>query len=172
MFVMNEIIVVLDSVRSTHNVGSILRTADGLGVSKVVLTGYTPYPKVMNDERLPHEITKQTNAIKKTSLGAEATMDIERHEDISDVIDSLKKTQYTIVSLEQNKLSTPINKLMIPNKVALIVGNEINGVNEQSLESSDFIVEIPMKGKKESFNVSVATGIALYELSVRGNHEI
>jgi len=172
MFVMNEIIVVLDNVRSTHNVGSILRTADGLGVSKVVLTGYTPYPKVMNDERLPHEITKQTNAIKKTSLGAEATMDIERHEDISDVIDSLKKTQYTIVSLEQNKLSTPINKLMIPNKVALIVGNEINGVNEQSLESSDFIVEIPMKGKKESFNVSVATGIALYELSVRGNHEI
>ena len=95
MFVMNEIIVVLDNVRSTHNVGSILRTADGLGVSKVVLTGYTPYPKVMNDERLPHEITKQTNAIKKTSLGAEATMDIERHEDISDVIDSLKKTQYT-----------------------------------------------------------------------------
>jgi len=172
MFVMNEIIVVLDNVRSTHNVGSILRTADGLGVSKVVLTGYTPYPKVMNDERLPHEITKQTNAIKKTSLGAEATMDIERHEDISDVIDSLKKTQYTIVSLEQNKLSTPINKLMIPNKVALIVGNEINGVNEQSLESSDFIVEIPMKGKKESFNVSVATGIALYQLSVRGNHEI
>jgi len=172
MFVMNEIIVVLDNVRSTHNVGSILRTADGLGVSKVVLTGYTPYPKVMNDERLPHEITKQTNAIKKTSLGAEATMDIERHEDISDVIDSLKKTQYTIVSLEQNKLSTPINKLMIPNKVALIVGNEINGVNERSLESSDFIVEIPMKGKKESFNVSVATGIALYELSVRGNHEI
>jgi len=164
MFVMNEIIVVLDNVRSTHNVGSILRTADGLGVSKVVLTGYTPYPKVMNDERLPHEITKQTNAIKKTSLGAEATMDIERHEDISDVIDSLKKTQYTIVSLEQNKLSTPINKLMIPNKVALIVGNEINGVNERSLESSDFIVEIPMKGKKESFNVSVATGIALYEL--------
>ena len=172
MFVMNEIIVVLDNVRSTHNVGSILRTADGLGVSKVVLTGYTPYPKVMNDERLPHEITKQTNAIKKTSLGAEATMDIERHEDISDVIDSLKKTQYTIVSLEQNKLSTPINKLMIPNKVALIVGNEINGINERSLESSDFIVEIPMKGKKESFNVSVATGIALYELSVRGNHEI
>ncbi len=172
MFVMNEIIVVLDNVRSTHNVGSILRTADGLGVSKVVLTGYTPYPKVMNDERLPHEITKQTNAIKKTSLGAEATMDIERHEDISDVIDSLKKTQYTIVSLEQNKLSTPINKLRIPDKVALIVGNEINGVNEQSLEISDFIVEIPMKGKKESFNVSVATGIALYQLSVRGNHEI
>jgi len=171
MLVMKEIVVVLDNVRSTHNVGSILRTADGLGVSKVFLTGYTPYPKVMNDNRLPHEITKQTNAIKKTSLGAETTMDMEQYENIKDTIVSLKKANYTIVSLEQNKMSIPINQLKVPNKVALIVGNEIDGVNEYALRSSDFITEIPMKGKKESFNVSVAAGIALYEISMRGNHE-
>jgi len=172
MLVMDELIVVLDNIRSTHNVGSILRTADGLGVIKVFLTGYTPYPRVINDKRLPHEITRQTNAIKKTSLGAETTMNIERHEKIDEVIDSLKKVNYTIVSLEQNKLSTPINQLKIPGKVALIVGNEVDGVNNHTLGSSDFIAEIPMKGKKESFNVSVATGIALYELSYRGNYEI
>jgi len=167
MFVMTEIIVVLDNVRSTHNVGSILRTADGLGVTKVVLTGYTPYPKVANDERLPHEIVKQTNAIKKTALGAELTMNIERYENIHDAIAMLKKINYLIISLEQNNDSIPIDQLEIPDKLALIVGNEVDGVNVDVLGKSDSIVEIPMEGKKESFNVSVAAGIAVYALNSR-----
>ena len=171
MFVMTEIIVVLDNVRSTHNVGSILRTADGLGVTKVVLTGYTPYPKVANDERLPHEIVKQTNAIKKTALGAESTMNIERYENIHDVIVELKKRNYSIVGLEQSTNSISIDQLEISDKIALIVGNEVNGVSDEVLCEADSIVEIPMEGNKESFNVSVATGIAVYALISRSKKD-
>jgi tRNA G18 (ribose-2'-O)-methylase SpoU len=166
MFVMREIIIVLDDIRSTHNVGSILRSADGFGISKVILTGYTPYPRINNDQRLPHEIQKATSAIAKTALGAEKTMSIERYENYNEIITKLKESGFLIVSIEQSNNSVPINTLKSTPRLVLIVGNEIDGVNKNILKYSDVIAEIPMKGRKESFNVSVAAAIAMYATTV------
>ena len=166
MFMMREIIMVLDNIRSTHNVGSILRSAEGFGISKVILTGYTPYPKIIGDKRLPHEIQKATNAIAKTALGAEKNIIMERFENISEIIDKLHTDGYSIVAIEQNSKSVPINKIKFMPKLVLVMGNEIDGVNNIILKKSDYIAEIPMSGLKESFNVSVAAAIAMYVATI------
>lgn len=160
-----QVVVIAHNIRSTHNVGSILRTSDGFGVEKVYFTGYTPYPEQTNDARLPHLRQKITQQIHKTALGAEALVPNEFKTDIKELLISLKNEGYKILALEQSKESVLLPNLVPPKKVALLLGEEVKGITQDLIEICDIITEIPMQGKKESFNVSVATGIALYELT-------
>ncbi len=162
---MHQIILVLDNIRSTHNVGSILRSADGFGVSKVYLCGITPYPKLMSDTRLPYLAEKIDKQIAKTALGAEKSMNIEYSESTLAVLDELKNSGYEVAALEQSSKSISLRDFEPKMNLALIVGNEVEGVAQAVLDLCDTHLEIPMCGKKESFNVSVATAIALYQLA-------
>ncbi len=157
-----DIIIIAHNLRSIHNVGSILRTADGHGAEKVYLTGYSPYPRTTNDSRLPHIANKLTKQLHKTALGAEMADNIVYQEDIMTVVARLKTQGYQIVAVEQTDQS-----LMLPDytplaHIALIVGREVEGVEQSVLDQCDVAVEIPMSGRKESFNVSIAAAIALY----------
>lgn len=159
---MRDIVVIAHNMRSTHNVGSLLRTADGLGISKVYLTGYTPYPKLTNDSRLPHEATKLANQINKTALGAENTVPWTHNPDIQAVIADLKKSGYLIVALEQTENSTSLPEFRLSKKLVVITGREVEGLEPETLALCDLILEIPMFGKKESYNVVQAAAMALY----------
>ncbi|HVX58788.1 MAG TPA: TrmH family RNA methyltransferase [Candidatus Saccharimonadales bacterium] len=161
---MRDIVLVVHNVRSAHNVGSLLRTADGLGVSRVILSGYTPYPAGGKDERLPHIAAKVDRQIAKTSLGAEKTVHWERADELSGLAESLEADGYTVAALEQTEDSLNLNEFEPPEKVALIVGNEVKGLDERTLGLASVKVEIPMFGQKESFNVAVAAAMALYHL--------
>lgn len=150
---MKELIVIAHNIRSLHNVGSIFRTADALGVSKVYLTGYTgspPDPK-----------------IGKVALGAENYVAWEKHKSAVMVIKKLKKAnpRLRIVALENNvkRKIFNINKYKPKFPIALIVGEETKGLTKSLLDMADDIVEIPMHGHKESLNVSVAFGIAAHQ---------
>ena len=160
---MPEIIVIAHNIRSTHNVGSIFRTAEGFGVSKIILSGYTPYPTVKNDPRMPHISEKITSQIHKTALDAERLVPFEYHETLD--LGTLDLAGYRIVALEQAPTSVPLREYRPPAKLALLLGEEVHGITAELLAQVDDIVEIPMHGQKESFNVSVAAGIALYALS-------
>jgi 23S rRNA (guanosine2251-2'-O)-methyltransferase len=162
---MQDIVLVVHNVRSTHNIGSIMRTCDGLGVKHLYLTGYTPYPEKMNDERLPHIRQRITRQIHKTALGAENSVKWTQKENLEEVTDELKNKGYLIASLEQTENSVTLNEFELKKSIALIVGNEVDGLDKKSLALSDVHLEIPMKGKKESFNVAIAAGIAIYHLS-------
>lgn len=161
---MPEIIVIAHNIRSTHNVGAIFRTAEGFGIKKIILSGYTPYPRLERDTRLPHISEKLTAQIHKTALGAETIVPFEYQEE-SDIT-ALKEAGYRIVGLEQDARSTLLTRYEAPHKIALVLGEEVHGIPADVLAQCEDILEIPMKGKKESFNVSVAAGIALYQLSL------
>ncbi len=158
-------ILIAHNIRSTHNVGSLLRTCDGLGVDQVYLTGYTPYPKFPDDTRLPYLAEKIHKAINKTALGAEDYVNWQYAEDPIKIIAKLKSDEYEIVGLEQSPKSILIQDYKPAKKTALIIGEEVNGVAPDLLNLCDQIVEIPMKGQKESLNVSIATAIMLYRLT-------
>lgn len=158
---MKQLTVILYNIRSTYNVGAILRTCDCLGVSEVVFTGYTPF----FDKGLPYEQEKLRKQIHKTALGAEETLNWRRAE-IQPTIDQLKERGYQIIALEQGNNSLNLaDSPDLPEKIALILGEEVHGIPDELLKSCDHLLEIPMLGQKESFNVSVATGIALWELT-------
>ncbi|MFZ1301250.1 MAG: TrmH family RNA methyltransferase [Candidatus Microsaccharimonas sp.] len=160
---MPDIIVIAHNIRSTHNVGAIFRTSEGFGVSKIILSGYTPHPAVPNDTRLPHIVEKLTKQISKTALDAETIVPFEYLE--TPPLETLKADGYRIVALEQAPTSIPMAEYGAPEKVALLLGEEVEGITPELLAECQDIIEIPMVGKKESFNVSVATGIALYALT-------
>jgi 23S rRNA (guanosine2251-2'-O)-methyltransferase len=160
---MPEIILIAHNIRSTHNIGSIFRTAEGFGVKKIILSGYTPYPQITNDPRLPHISEKLTAQIHKTALGAEEMVPFEYHE--LPALRQLREEGYRIVGLEQHERSIMIDHYDMPEKIVLILGEEVSGIESALLDQCDDIIEIPMQGRKESFNVSVATGIALYALT-------
>lgn len=164
---MPEIILIAHNIRSTHNVGAIFRTAEGFGVSRIILTGYTPYPSLPHDSRLPHIHEKLTAQIHKTALGAEAIVPFE-HQEMPD-LESLRAAGYRIAGLEQDKRSTILSEYHAPAKVALLLGEEVEGITADLRNLCDDLIEIPMVGQKESFNVSVATGIALYGLTFAQN---
>lgn len=160
---------VLDNIRSTYNVGAILRTAEGLGVDKVILSGYTP--RVHDVNLLPHLRDKLDREIHKTALGAEDMIEIYSSGDIISDISKWREQGWQIVGLENNIENVPIYALNDPQlkeklteKTVLILGEEVNGIDYSLHDIIDLFIEIPMKGQKESFNVSVAAGIALYEL--------
>ena len=163
---MKELVLIVHNVRSAYNVGSLLRSADGLGVKRVYLTGYSPYPLLPDDERLPHEARKTSAQIAKTALGAEKTLVLVRKARIEEALQSLRKARFQIAALEQAASSVPLNSFRPGSKLALIVGNEVTGVNEDLLDSVDIVLEIPMQGQKESLNVASAAAIAMYALNL------
>lgn len=161
---MPEIVVIAHNIRSTHNIGSIFRTCEGFGVSKIIISGYSPYPKLPIDTRLPHLEAKLTAQIHKTALGAESMVPFE-YQEIPD-LNKLRKEEFTIVGLEQDSRSILLQNYITPQKIALLLGEEVNGIANYFRNQCDDLIEIPMVGRKESFNVSVAAGIALYKLSI------
>lgn len=151
---------ILHDIRSAHNVGAMFRTADGAGVDEIILSGYTPCPP----KRGALYLTDADKAIQKTALGAEGYVPWKKVVSLARLLSKLKKNGYEVVALEQNKESIDYQKYRPKRNIALIVGNEVLGVDEKILRRSDVIIEIPMRGKKNSLNVSVATGIALYRI--------
>jgi len=145
-----EICVLAHNIRSLWNVGSFFRTADAMNVSKLYLTGYTATPP--------------RREISKTAIGAEEWIEWEYKDDPVSVIESLKTEGWKVVALEIVEGAEPINEYNVQGKVCLVVGHEITGVPEDIVKLSDGTVYIPMHGKKESLNVSVAAGIALNHL--------
>ncbi|MGB7876179.1 MAG: RNA methyltransferase [Anaerolineales bacterium] len=142
----------LDNVRSAWNVGAIFRTADGLGVRSLYLCGNTPTP--------------DNESVRKTALGAEETVTWKYSRNVLEITKELHNDGHTLVALEQNEYAKPIGMYpVLPRQqVALIVGNEITGVDPQLLDLCDHILYIPMHGKKRSLNVEVAFAIAVYAL--------
>lgn len=161
---MPKIILIAHNIRSTHNVGALFRTAEGFGIDEIILTGYTPYPTLEHETRLPHISAKLSAQIHKTALGAETIVPFRYQE--TPPIAELSSRGYRIVGLEQAKRSVALPQYKSPERIALILGEEVNGITEDILAQCEDIIEIPMKGQKESFNVSVAAGIALYHLSL------
>lgn len=145
---------ILENIRSAYNVGAMFRTADGAGVSKIFLLGYTPAP-IDRFGRIQPEIAK-------TSLGASSEMVWSHHQSVSDIAAELKQASMQVVAVEQGLQAVSITNFTVPENVAYIMGNEVEGVSEEALAIADTIVEIPMLGSKESLNVSVAAGIVLY----------
>lgn len=145
------VVVVLNSIRSSYNVGSIFRTSDGVMIEKLYLCGYTPHPP--------------KKEILKTALGSQDSIKWEFEKDPIKVVKFLKDQGYTICALEQtdsNILYSEIEKSDLP--LCLIVGNEINGVSQELIDLCDITIEIPQFGIKQSLNVAVAYGIAVFEL--------
>lgn len=155
-------VLIAHNIRSTHNVGALLRTSDGLGAKHVYLTGYTPHPTYKGDPRLPHEAAKLTKQISKTALGAEQAEFWTYKRDVQKVMENLKDGGYTIVGLEQADNAILLPEFKVPKKVAIIVGREVEGIEKVILDMCDNVVEIQMFGKKESFNVGQAAAMALY----------
>ena len=173
-------IVLLHNIRSCHNVGSILRTMDGFGVITAIFSGYTP--RYDDPSLLPHLREKLNRQIEKTALGAEKYLTLKTSENIAKTLDDLHAKNYTILGLENNlsdprKIElNPANLSQIsyalhsrqnspkstPLKLALLLGEEVAGIDQNLYKHVDYFLEIPMKGKKESFNVSIATAIALF----------
>lgn len=151
-----QIVVILHNIRSVHNVGSIFRTCDAVGVGILYLCGYTPQP-VDRFGRVRADMAK-------VALGAEKSVKWNYAEDIKKCITSLKKDGFNIIGVEQAENSVDYKKVKAGEKAAFIFGNEPNGIEKEVLDMCDMIAEIPMKGEKESLNVSVSAGIALFRM--------
>ena len=149
-----EIMVLLHNIRSAHNVGSIFRTADAAGVSKIFLTGYTPLP-VDTFGRVQKDIAK-------IALGAEKFLQWQYAKSPATLIRRLKKDGWCVVGIEQDKRAVDYEAFTTKEKTVFIFGNEVLGLSKNIRDSCDMLVEIPMHGKKESLNVSVAAGIILF----------
>ncbi|MFK7971694.1 MAG: RNA methyltransferase [Bacteroidia bacterium] len=147
------LVIIMDNVRSMHNVGAVLRTSDAFNVSKVYLCGITPRP--------PHR------EIRKTAIGAEDSVDWMHEEDSVKLCRKLQKEGFHIYVLEQAEGSTPLPDFERPKDqpAALVIGHEIEGVNQKILDIADVALEIPQFGTKHSLNVSVAAGVAMYQLT-------
>lgn len=151
MAVVKNFSIILPDIRSCHNVGALFRTADACGVDFLYLTGYTATPPKPQ--------------IDKVALGAEQWMPWKHYADTLRLVRSLKAKGVQIVALEKNETSVNIGSVHFTGPLALIVGNEVDGVDKRILKLADSVVHIPMYGRKESLNVSVAAGIAMYEIA-------
>ncbi len=159
----SSLIFILHDLRSAHNVGSLFRSADGIGVEKIYCVGYTPVP-AMPDKKY---LTPAEKEMKKTALGAETWIPWESRKNILILMQKLKKEGFQIVGLELDQRSIQYQNFKPTSKVALIVGNEVDGIPKKVLDLCDVIVSIPMQGKKESLNVSVAGAIAGFDIRGR-----
>ncbi len=144
-------IVILDNIRSIHNVGSIFRTSDSFLIEKIIISGYTATP--------------ENSRMEKTALGSSDSVDWEYSEDIIETIKKLQKKNVKIISIEQADESLKIEKFIpvIGAKYAFVFGNEVDGVSDDIIDISDEVIEIPQVGTKHSLNVSVAAGIVLWD---------
>ncbi len=151
-------IAVLDNLRSVYNVGSIFRTANAVGIEKIYLCGTTPTPVDKKGER--------RKDFAKVALGAEDTVLWEYNESTYDCVKKLKEEGYYVLSLEQDENSVDYKEVNTTGKehIAFVIGNEVEGITKDVLEISDVTVEIPMLGTKESLNVTIAFGIAVYRI--------
>lgn len=163
---MPGLILILENIRSAHNVGSVFRTADAAGIECIILTGYTPFPTVPQDPRLPHVAERATRQIAKTSLGAEKTVPFYHVNTTREALLQLRNKGYLFAALEITANSKNIFDAKTYGPIALILGNEETGVESETLQLVDYIWHIPMRGDKKSLNVSVAAGIAAYHLSL------
>lgn len=162
-----NIYLILNDIRSAHNVGSMFRTADTAGIKKIFLTGYTARPV--------DRFNRPVKEIAKTALGAEKTISWEHEPNVLKIIKKLKKEGVEIIALEQSPKAIDYKKVKIKTDTAFVVGNEVLGVSEEIIKEVDVVAEIPMQGKlarnrpaddkgKESLNVSVALGVALFRI--------
>ena len=149
-----ETIVIFHNIRSVENVGAMFRTADAAGVSKIYLTGYTPAPT--------DRFGRKRSDIAKSALGAEEYVPWEQRRNIFPLLGMLKREKYSIIGIEQAKNSIDYKRVKLKNRNVFIVGPEVTGIPKNILKKCDIIAEIPMRGKKESLNVSVALGIVLF----------
>lgn len=147
---MDDFSLILPNIRSCHNVGAMFRTADAFGINKLYLCGYTAAPPKPQ--------------IDKVALGAEMWIPWDKHDDPIDLIKSLKEQGVSVVALEHTDHSVPLQQFEPTLPLALVVGHEVDGVDDELLAHCDAVVHIPMRGQKESLNVSVAAGIAMYDI--------
>ncbi len=147
-------VIILNDIRSVENVGAMFRTADAAGINKIYLTGYTPTPL--------DRFGRKRKDMAKSALGAEEFVAWEYKKTILPVISKLKKDGFQIIAIEQDEKSVDYRQVKLKNQNALIVGTEVTGIPKNILTKCDIIAEIPMKGKKESLNVSVALGVVLF----------
>lgn len=152
----SENILILHDIRSVENVGAMFRTADAAGIDKIYLTGYTPTPL--------DRFGRKRGDLAKSALGAEEFVVWEQKKSLPALIVSLKKQGFQIVAVEQDQHSVDYRRVKIQNKNAFIMGTEVTGIPKNILEKCDMIAEIAMSGKKESLNVSVACGVALFRI--------
>ncbi len=157
-----ELVLVALDIRSAHNVGSILRTCDGFGAD-ALLVGISPYPQHEQDVRLPHIAARAHKEIAKTALGAEQSVRWRHVSNFSDAMKLLRAEGYRIVAIEQHATSMSLLELHAEGKLAVVVGREVEGMSIDEIAQCDAVYEIPMIGSKESFNVAIAAGIALYQ---------
>jgi len=149
-------VLILHNIRSVHNVGSIFRTADAAGVGHIILSGYTPTPL--------DRFGRERKDFIKVSLGAEKSISWTVVKEITPSLIRLRKEGYILLALEQHTNSVPLFTYKTKKPFVLLLGNEVRGISPQTLKRMDTILEIPMHGKKESLNVSVSAGIALFTL--------
>ena len=143
---MPQIILIAHNIRSTHNIGSLFRTSEGFGVQKIILSGYSPYPRLPRDTRLPHIAEKLTRQIHKTALGAETMVPFDYYE--QPPLEQLRQRGYRLVGLEQAKHSVALGAYRPPERLALLLGEEVDGISGELLAACDDIIEIPMHGHK------------------------
>lgn len=153
---MNNKILILDSIRSAENVGAIFRTCDAVGIDEIILSGTTPDPI--------DRFGRPNPKVAKSALGAEKTVLWRHVDDAFTEVDNLKKDGYQIIAIELAENSTDYKKVVPADKVVFILGSETEGVAKNILDISDVIAEIPMQGSKESLNVSVSAGVALFRI--------
>lgn len=148
-----SVVVILDNIRSAINVGSVFRSSDAFAIERLILVGFTATPP-------SREITK-------TAIGATSSVDWTHVDDITDTLLQLKRNGYTITSIEQTDSSVSLLDWDIKpdQKLAIVMGNEVDGVSDEALALSDVAIEIPQYGTKHSLNVSVCTGVVLWEVS-------
>ncbi len=151
-----HVYVILDNIRSVHNVGSIFRTCDAAGVSKLYLCGVTPSPI--------DRFGRARKDLAKVALGAQNCVVWEHVDETRDVIERLHKEGAHVVAVEQDKKSTDYKKFSMKKPTAFVFGNEVGGVSKEVMEVCNDVVEIPMYGAKESLNVSVAVGVVLFRV--------
>lgn len=156
----SPLLIVLDNIRSMHNVGSVFRTADAFLLQGIYLCGYTPFP--------PHR------DIRKTALGATETVDWTYFPHALDALDQLKQQGYTIWTVEQGTGSLMLDQVEapLPQPLALVFGNEVSGVQDAILRHSDACLEIPQLGMKHSLNISVSAGIVIWDLFCKLHREV
>lgn len=149
-------VLILENIRSAQNVGAIFRTADAIGISKIYLTGYTPAPL--------DKFKRPSKEIAKTALGAEKTISWESFSETAPLIERLKNEGFTVVAVEQTPSAIDYKKFVPTAHTAFIFGNEVNGVEGETLSRADATIEIPMRGAKESLNVATTAGIILFRI--------
>jgi tRNA G18 (ribose-2'-O)-methylase SpoU len=157
-------VAIAHNMRSAYNVGALLRTADVFALSTVYCTGYTPYPEQEHDFRSPELISRLNHKIHKSALGAEHTVRCLHHPGISALLSELRTDGFSVAGLEIDDRSVSIAGYRPPDKVALLLGEEVDGIPAKLRAGCDDLLQIPQFGTKDSLNVSVAAGIALYTL--------